>query len=50
VVGLVLVLLPFLDRRAAWGKWSRWPAAFGIALLVYSVVLTIWGYTMSATK
>jgi cytochrome b6 len=50
LVGLVLVLLPLLDRRAALGKWSRWPAAFGIALLVYSVVLTILGYTMSATK
>jgi cytochrome b6 len=50
LVGLVLVLMPFLDRRAALGKWSRWPAAFGIALIVYSVVLTYLGYTMSPTK
>ncbi len=50
VVGLVLVLMPFLDCRAASGKRSRWPAAFGIALIVYSIVLTYLGYTMSPTK
>jgi cytochrome b6 len=50
MVGLVLVLIPFLDRCAALGRWGRWPAAFGIALLVYSIVLTYLGYTMSPTK
>jgi cytochrome b6 len=50
VVGLVLILMPFLDRRLALGKWSRWPAAFAIALIVYAVALTYLGYTMSPTK
>ncbi len=50
VVGLVLVLMPFLDRRAGSGRWSRLPVAFGIGLIVYSIVLTYLGYTMSPTK
>ena len=50
MVGLMLVLMPFLDRGAALGRWGRWPGAFGIALLVYSIVLTYLGYTMSPTK
>jgi cytochrome b6 len=50
LVGLVLVLMPFLDRRAVLGRWSRWPAAFGIALIVYAIVLTYLGYSMSPTK
>jgi quinol-cytochrome oxidoreductase complex cytochrome b subunit len=50
LVGLVLVLMPFLDRRNALGRWSRLPVVFGIALLVYSAVLTYLGYTMSPTK
>jgi cytochrome b6 len=50
LVGLVLVFMPFLDRRAAMGKRSWWPAAFGVALIGYSIVLTYLGYTMSPTK
>ena len=50
VVGLVLVFIPFLDRRAGLGKRSRWPVAFGLALIGYSVVLTYLGYTMSPIK
>jgi cytochrome b6 len=50
LVGLVLICMPFLDRRAASGKRSRWPAAFGIALIVYSLVVSYLGYTMSPTK
>jgi quinol-cytochrome oxidoreductase complex cytochrome b subunit len=50
VVGLVLVLMPFLDHRTGSGRWSRLPAAFGIGLIVYSIVLTYLGYTMSPTK
>jgi quinol-cytochrome oxidoreductase complex cytochrome b subunit len=50
LVGLVLVLMPFFDRRAALGRWSLWPAAFAIALIAYSIVLTYLGYTMSPTK
>ncbi|HXG52644.1 MAG TPA: cytochrome bc complex cytochrome b subunit [candidate division Zixibacteria bacterium] len=49
VVGLLLIALPFLDTRAG-ERPSRFPAVFGITLLVYMVVLTFLGYTMSPTK
>jgi quinol-cytochrome oxidoreductase complex cytochrome b subunit len=50
LVGLLLILIPFLDRRTASGQPSRFPAAFGITLIVYIVLLTYLGYTMSPTK
>jgi quinol-cytochrome oxidoreductase complex cytochrome b subunit len=50
VVGLVLILIPFLDRRTASGQPSRLPAAFAITLILYMVLLTYLGYTMSPTK
>jgi len=50
VVGLLLILLPFLDRRTAVGQPSRFPAAFGVTLIVYMIVLTYLGYTVSPTK
>jgi cytochrome b6 len=51
VVGLILIAMPFLDRNASPGKTSsRLAAAFGLLLIVYSVVLTYLGYTMSPTK
>jgi cytochrome b6 len=50
VVGLLLILLPFLDRRTAVGQPSRFAAAFGVTLIVYMIVLTYLGYTMSPTK
>ena len=50
VIGLVLIVMPFLDRGAALGKPSRLAALFGALLIVYSVVLTYLGYTMSPTK
>ena len=51
LIGLILVALPFLDRHAAVGKKSTHVvAAFGILLIVYSIVLTYLGYTMSPTK
>jgi len=51
VIGLVLIAMPFLDRNASPGKTSsRLTAAFGLLLIVYSVVLTYLGYTMSPTK
>jgi cytochrome b6 len=50
-VGLILIGMPFLDRRAALGKTpGRLAAVFGLSLLVYSIVLTYLGYTMSAMK
>jgi type VI protein secretion system component VasF len=42
--------MPFFDRRDALGKWSRLPAVFGIALILYAMVLTYLGYTMSPTQ
>jgi quinol-cytochrome oxidoreductase complex cytochrome b subunit len=50
VVGVVLILVPFLDWRTASGQSSRFPAAFGITLILYMVLLTYLGYTMSPTK
>ena len=49
-VGAVLILMPFVDRRAVAGQPSRFPAAFGIALILYTIILTYLGYTMSPTK
>ena len=50
-VGLILIAMPFLDRRAAAARtWSRLAAGFGLLLIVYSVVLTYLGYTMSPMK
>jgi cytochrome b6 len=48
--GLFLVLIPFLDRRAARGEPSPLFTWIGVALLAYMVVLTYLGYTEVATK
>jgi cytochrome b6 len=50
LVGVVLILMPFIDRRTAQGQASRLPAAFGLTLILYIVVLTYLGYTMNPTK
>jgi quinol-cytochrome oxidoreductase complex cytochrome b subunit len=51
LVGVILIAMPFLDRQAVQGKISsRLAAGFGLALIVYSVMLTYLGYTMSPTK
>jgi cytochrome b6 len=51
LIGLILIAIPFLDRQAGVGKVSsRAAAAFGLLLIVYSVILTYLGYTMSPTK
>jgi cytochrome b6 len=50
VIGLLLILMPFLDRRTAQGQRSHLPAAFGMTLILYMVLLTYLGYTMSPTK
>ena len=50
IVGAVLILMPFLDTRAALGRWPRFAAAFALVLIAYSLVLTYLGYTMSPTK
>jgi len=48
--GVLLLLVPFLDRRAARGERSRLVTALGLALILYMAVLTYLGYTVSPTK
>jgi cytochrome b6 len=50
VGGLLLLLVPFLDRRAARGERARLFTWIGLAILAYMVVLTYLGYTASPTK
>ncbi len=50
VGGLFLLVLPFLDRRAARGEPSPLFTWIGIGIIVYILVLTYLGYTASATK
>ncbi len=48
--GLFLLLIPFLDRRAARGQSSPLFTLIGIAMVVYMLLLTYLGYTVSPTK
>jgi cytochrome b6 len=48
--GLFLLLVPFLDRRSARGQSSRLFTWIGVAIIVYMIVLTVLGYTVSPTK
>jgi cytochrome b6 len=48
--GLFLLVLPFLDRRAARGERSTVFTWIGIAIIVYVIALTYLGYTASPTK
>jgi cytochrome b6 len=50
LAGLFLLLIPFLDRRAARGESSRMFTWIGIVVIVYIVVLTYLGYTASPTR
>jgi cytochrome b6 len=50
LIGLVLIMVPFLDRGKAAGRSGRWIAGFGILLLAYVAILTYLGYTVSPTK
>jgi cytochrome b6 len=50
LAGLLLVLVPFLDRRAARGEGSPLFTWIGIAAIFYVIVLTYLGYTASPTK
>jgi cytochrome b6 len=45
-LGLLFVLVPFLDRKSARGERSRWLTGIGIAALIYVVVFTILGRVM----
>jgi quinol-cytochrome oxidoreductase complex cytochrome b subunit len=48
--GLFLLLMPFLDRRAARGEPSPLFTWIGVAIIAYILLLTYLGYTASATK
>ncbi|OGK96469.1 MAG: cytochrome bc complex cytochrome b subunit [Candidatus Rokubacteria bacterium RIFCSPHIGHO2_02_FULL_69_13] len=50
VGGLVLLLIPFLDRRTARGEPSRLFTWIGIAIILYMIALTYLGYTEVATQ
>jgi len=48
--GVFLLAIPFIDWKTARGEPSRLFTAIGVAIIVYMIVLTVLGYTMSATK
>jgi cytochrome b6 len=48
--GLFVLLLPFLDRRAARGQPSALFSWLGTAVILYMLVLTFLGYTANPTK
>jgi len=50
LAGLFLLVIPFLDRRAARGQAGRLFTAIGLAAIAYMLLLTYLGYTASATK
>ena len=50
VAGLFLLLVPFLDRRTARGQSSPLFTLIGMAMVVYILLLTYLGYTMSPTQ
>jgi quinol-cytochrome oxidoreductase complex cytochrome b subunit len=50
VAGVLLLFVPFLDRRTARGTPSRLFTAIGVAALAYLVVLTWLGYAASLTR
>ena len=48
--GVALLLLPFLDRRAARGQRGTLVSWLGLGLIVYVLVLTYLGYTANPSK
>lgn len=42
--GLIWFFVPALDKKAKRGERSKFWTFFGIALIVYMIILTIWGY------
>ncbi len=48
--GLFLALVPFLDRSTARGERSRLFTSIALAIILYMLVLTYIGYTVSPTK
>jgi cytochrome b6 len=50
LVGLFLLLIPFLDRRAGRGEPGRLFTGIGLILIAYMILLTYLGYTASPTR
>jgi cytochrome b6 len=50
LAGLFLLLLPFIDRQAAHRRASPLFTWVGVAIIVYMLVLTYLGYTVSPTQ
>jgi len=44
VAAMLLVIVPFIDRRAADGRPSRIVMSVGIAAVIFMIVFTIYGY------
>lgn len=50
LAGVALLLVPFLDRSSARGVPGRLFPALGLAAVLYMIVLTYLGYTVSPTR
>jgi quinol-cytochrome oxidoreductase complex cytochrome b subunit len=50
LAGLLVLLIPFLDRGAGRGRPSRVIPWIGLGILAYMIVLTILGYAANPTK
>ena len=48
--GLILLLIPLLDKKTARGEPSRLFTWIGVMIIMYMIVLTILGYIASPTK
>lgn len=44
VGGLVWTLVPFIDRKSIEGQRSKLYYAFGVLVVVFIIVMTLWGY------
>jgi cytochrome b6 len=49
-VGLLLLVVPFLERRSARGEPSRWFTWVVIGAIIYIIILTYLGYTADPTQ
>ena len=49
ILGLLFVLVPFLDKKANFAERSKLFAAFGLVAIAYIIIMTIISYTMSQT-
>jgi quinol-cytochrome oxidoreductase complex cytochrome b subunit len=49
VIGLLVMLVPFLDRKANTGDSSKMFAALGVVGLVYMLIMTLISYILPQT-